>query len=148
MDFVMITDYTDEAFQSAFQMYFEELGITVKDYEGLFQEMNTEQGNQTLVYKEHGEIIAFLMCRCDELKDWFFRMNTGFVREFWVKKEYRNKGIGTKLLQKAEGYFKLQKCVCVLLTTDTAEDFYLKNGYQKEENIIAKNEDCVFMKQL
>ncbi|HBR31548.1 MAG TPA: hypothetical protein DD733_05655 [Clostridiales bacterium] len=35
-----------------------------------------------------------------------------------------------------------------ILTTDTAEKFYEKNGYVKDSTIIAKNKDDVFVKEL
>ncbi len=46
---VMISDFTSPLFQSAFKTYFAELGISVKDWDGLFREMNDEGGNMAFV---------------------------------------------------------------------------------------------------
>ena len=40
----LITDFFDLGFQNAFRQYFAELGINVKDWDGLFREMN--EGNE------------------------------------------------------------------------------------------------------
>ena len=39
---VLISDFSDLLFQTAFKTYFSELGINVKDWDGLFREMNDE----------------------------------------------------------------------------------------------------------
>lgn len=38
-----ITDFSNPLFQAAFKEYFCELGINVKDWEGLFCEMNEDE---------------------------------------------------------------------------------------------------------
>ena len=57
---VLISDFSEPLFQTAFQTYFSELGITVRDWDGLFREMNDEGDNQAFVrtaerfYLKHG----------------------------------------------------------------------------------------------
>ena len=72
----------------------------------------------------------------------------GFVREFWVSSSERGQGHGKDLLQKAEAYFTAQGAARSILTTDSAEAFYLHCGYRKASDIAAKNNDIVLLKDL
>ena len=38
-----ITDFSNPLFQAAFKEYFSELGVNVKDWDGLFREMNEDE---------------------------------------------------------------------------------------------------------
>ncbi len=49
MNDIIITDFQDERFIVAFKKYFIELGIEVSHWDGLFQQMNEEQGNLAIV---------------------------------------------------------------------------------------------------
>ena len=72
----------------------------------------------------------------------------GFIREFWIAEEYRNKGYGSKLIQLAEEFFKENGICKSILTTDTAEHFYEARGYHRDRSYTAKNQDEVFVKVL
>lgn len=58
----------------------------------------------------------------------------GFVAELIVSKSARSGGIGTKLLDKMEEYFKSINCkytqIDVFAPNENAKKFYYKNGYQ------------------
>ena len=41
-----------------------------------------------------------------ELNNCFFIEKFGFIREFWIAKEYRGNGLGKQLLNDAESFFK------------------------------------------
>lgn len=143
---VLISDFTDVGFRSAFKRYFGELGINVEDWDGLFAEM---KGNLAYVrYGENGEVVGFIQFVAVELKNWFFCEKLGFIREFWVSGEYRNMGHGTELLGLAERYFADNGIRKAVLTTDTAPAFYEAKGYKKDGSFAAKNEDDVFVKEL
>ncbi len=47
----LISDFTDPLFLKAFQKYFAEFGIEVKDWDGVFAEMNNEGDNESFVRK-------------------------------------------------------------------------------------------------
>ena len=146
---VLISDFSDQLFQTAFQTYFSELGITVKDWDGLFREMNDEGDNQAFVRTARdGRIIGFIQFKPTKFTSWFFEETCGFIREFWISNANRNAGHGSALLRLAESYFKEHGMYTSILTTDTAERFYLKHGYRKAHGCKAKNEDEVFVKQL
>ena len=146
---VLISDFSDVLFKTAFQAYFSELGIAVKDWDGLFREMNEEGGNQAFIrIAEDESIVGFIQFKPIEFTSWFFEEPRGFIREFWVKAEYRNSGHGAGLLRLAESYFREHGMYTSILTTDTAEWFYLKHGYRKAPGCKAKNNNEVFVKQL
>ena len=145
----LISDFSSPLFQTAFQQYFAELDINVQDWEGLFREMNEEGGNEVSIrIAEDGQVIGFIMFTPIKCTSWFFEETCGFIREFWIAEEYRNQGHGASLLQMAEDRFKEQGICTSILTTDTAERFYLQHGYEPAPGCRAKNEDQVFVKRL
>ena len=141
-----IRDYNHVNFQNAFRAYFTELGIQVTDWNGLFQQM-TDEGVPAIVRKnEQGTVIGFIQFSRIEMTSWFFEDRYGFIQEFWVAPEQRNCGIGSELLAQAEAFFSRQGIHKMILTSDTAEGFYRKHGYRRDEGIVAKNRALVFVK--
>lgn len=148
----LITDFTHPAFQAAFQQYFAELGINVKDWDGLFQEMNAGGGDEkNAAYvraSADGNVVGFIQFVPIRFSSWFFEETLGFIREFWVAEAFRDRGHGAELLALAEDQF-LERGICTaILTTDTARRFYERHGYSKAHGCRAKNEDEVFVKRL
>ena len=132
MNDIFLTDFTDLRFQKAFQTYFQELGIQVRDWEGLFTEMNGDShGNAAYVRLDGERAAGFIQ----------------FIREFWIAPEYRGQGHGTALLGLAESWFQNQGFAGAILTTDTAPAFYTRRGYQPDPGFQAKNSDPVFIKR-
>ena len=95
---------------------------------------------------ESGQVIGFIMFSRIEMTSWFFEDRYGFIQEFWVAPEYRNRGIGAELLAQAEAFFARQGIHKIILTSDTAEKFYLKHSYRRDEGIVAKNKAPVYVK--
>lgn len=146
-DFV-INDFLDEKFQIAFKEYFKELGIEVKDWNGLFKEINEDKNTQAIVRMENDNVIGFIMFQPIVFESWFFEEKCGFIREFWIANDYRNIGHGSNLINQVESYFKKQEIFRTILTTDTAKDFYFKHGYHLQKSAKAKNGDDVYTKML
>lgn len=145
----LISDFTNDEFQDAFKLYFKDLEIKVNDWSTLFREMTEEGGNFAYVRKDgKNEIIGFIMFRADQLSNWFFTENIGFIREFWISEKYRKNGHGSELLRLAEAFFSERGIKKIILTTDTAEQFYLSHGYIKDSSYSAKNGDDVFIKNI
>lgn len=146
---LLITDFSNSLFQVAFQCYFKELGINVSDWDGLFKEMNDEQGNKAFLrLSDDNNVIGFILFTQIRLSSWFFEEDLGFIREFWIAEEYRNAGHGSELLQKAEVFFVQNGVHKSILTTDTAERFYKARGYKNDKSYVAKNKDDVLVKEL
>lgn len=144
----MIQNHADPLFETAFKAYFSELDITVKDWDGLFREMDAD-GNVTFVRTApDGRIIGFIQCKSLPFSSSFFEETCGFVREFWVAKPFRGRYHGTALLSLAERYFVKNGMYTSILTTDTAEGFYQRRGYVIAPACRAKNQDTVFVKHL
>ena len=149
---LLIRDFSSPLFQQAFRLYFAELGIEVRDWDGLFREMNRgEAGEQNLSYLRltgEGGTIGFIQFCMLPFSSWFFDASLGFVREFWVAEPFRGKGHGSALLQLAEDYFAAHGAGGSILTSDTARDFYVRRGYRRARGAAAKNQLPVFIKPL
>ena len=145
----LIDDFSDSLFQQAFKQYFAELGLKVKNWAGLFAEMNGQEGNLAFVRTAaDGSVIGFIQFIPISFTSWFFEAACGFIREFWVAEGHRGMGHGSALLGLAEEHFRKNGIHAAILTTDTAAGFYQKRGYMRAEGCRAKNEDAVFFKQL
>ena len=168
------TDFTDAAFQTAFRTYFGELGCRVTNWDGLFAAMGETGREYTWTHRDDagrvtrfvsgidaderdhaltlrddkGEVVGFIQFTPICLDSWFFTAKCGFIREFWLRADLRRQGHGTTLLRQAEEWLREQGCLCVLLTTVTAPEFYRKNGYTKQKGIEARNTEPVFTKML
>ena len=149
---ILISNFSDPVFQTAFKQYFAEIGINVKDWDGLFREMNEEnEGGTNAAYvrtAEDGGVIGFIQFIPIQFASWFFEETCGFIREFWVADRFRNKGHGSELIALAERHFMENGICTCILTTDTAERFYERHGYVKAPGCKAKNRDEVFTKRL
>lgn len=146
---ILLSTFTDLRFRAAFQTYFAELDISVKDWEGLFGEMDEEGNNLALLrLGEDGEAAGFLQFQMTAFTNWFFEEPLGFIREFWVSPAYRRRGLGSELLEAAESYFVSQGTRRAILTADNAVGFYLARGYQRAPGIRAKNQMDVLIKAL
>ncbi len=145
----VISDFTDPVFRKAFKQYFAELDCSVRDWDGLFREMNGEGDNAALVRTgADGEIVGFILYKPVKFSSFFFEETCGFIREFWVSSEYRHRGHGTALLALAEKRFLENGIYTSILTTDSAPNFYEKRGYVRAPGCQAKNHDEVFVKRL
>ncbi len=145
----LITDFSNPLFQDAFRTYFAKLGISVKDWAGLFQEMNDEDGNAAFLrIAKDGSLIGFIQFQPVVFTSSFFEETCGFIREFYVAQNFQKQGHGMALLYLAENYFKKKGICTSILTTDTAKEFYRRNGYQELRGCRAKNQDEVFAKRI
>ena len=142
-----IGDFSEPAFQAAFQRYFNELAITVTDWDGLWKEMNGGENRAYLVL-EDDRVIGFLLFTEIELSNWFFTQRLGFIREFWVDEQHRGTGIGSQLLALTEKAFLASGLSRAILTTESANEFYAKRGYVKAAGIEAANQQSVYVKDL
>lgn len=147
---ILITDFSNKVFQEMFKKYFSEIKIEVKDWDGLWAEMNSQNdGNTAFIRTCNNEPAGFIQFTTITLENWFFKERSGFLREIWVDEKFRKQGNGTELLRLAEKYFKDNGISRIFLTTE--EDnigFYLNRGYQIHENIQAKNQLTVMVRNI
>lgn len=148
VNMILLSDFTAPCFRTAFQAYFAELDISVKDWDGLFREMSEEGNNLAFLLLEEGRTLGFLQFQMTSFSNWFFEEPIGFIREFWVDPTYRRQGHGKFLLHSAETYFLEHGVYCSVLTADDAASFYLANGYKKAWGIKPKNKMDVFIRVL
>lgn len=147
----LLNDCTNPALQTAFCTYYGELGVQVTNWTGLFAAMGEGEDRILVRWDEAGELVGFLMfVTSDAVTAWrgFFSTKLGCVEEFWIAPAYRRQGHGTALLRLAEAHFAAEGCGYAILTTDTAPDFYCKQGYRLQKGIHAKNSADVYIKSL
>jgi amino-acid N-acetyltransferase len=87
------------------------------------QDMRTSQLQHFLLARDQSEIVGVVGL---ELQG-----NGALLRSLAVAPSYRNRGLGTELVQKIEAYAKASKVDALYLLTMTAEDFFAKRGYQR-----------------
>lgn len=148
MYFLYIEDHLDPLFMNIFKCYFNELKINVESWNNLFEEMNNsilKMGLQTMILLEGKQTMGFIQFQVEELRNWFFKEKIGFIRELYVCNEYRNNKYGTQLVNKAFEHFTQNNVYKVLLTTNTAERFYLKIGFRRDDSYQAINEIPTYM---
>ena len=113
----LISDFSDSLFQAVFKQYFSELGLHIRDWDGLFREMNADGGNLAFVMtSDSGNVIGFIQFK-------LLKFTCGFIREFWVADEYRKQAHGSALLALAEEHFLKNGIYTSILTTDTISGF-------------------------
>ena len=120
---IFITEFLKEPFKEIWSK--ENALKKVKKY---FKESNI------LVAEINNEIVGFIISSTYL----FYDGNRGYIEDICVKEEFKKKGIGTKLMQKAEDYFKEKGIKTFNLMTSKKNDvfkFYEKLGY-KETHLV------------
>lgn len=79
-------------------------------------------GTQLFVMEEDDSVVATVAVEYD--------YDTALLRSLSVSQEKRNSGIGIMLVEFIEDYVQKQGVQTIYLLTTTAEDFFLKRGYQ------------------
>lgn len=97
-----------------------------------------------------GEVCAFVIFQIDDvINDWCFAEGKGDVREIFVKKDKRRKGVGRALLNFAESELRKAGANDVyLLPTDETESFFISCGYGDIGEYCAELDCKVFGKSL
>lgn len=98
------------------------------------------------------KICGFIIYQVDKPEsDWNERPGWGLIREFYVAKEHRNKGIGTMLLTNAEKKLKRRGVKNIYLTSseeDSVKQFYLGNNYSTDNIRCESNNGEIYEKIL
>lgn len=98
------------------------------------------------------KICGFILYQIDKPEsDWNERPGWGLIREFFVAKEHRNKGVGAMLLANAEKKLKLRGVKNIYLTSseeDSVKQFYLNKGYLTDNIKCESNNGEIYEKRL
>ena len=95
------------------------------------------------ILKSNKKCLGFIIYQIDsENSDWNERPGQGFIREFYIKRDCRNKGLGSLLLSYVEKSLKQMGVSQVYLTASKKEyvqSFYIKNGYSNSNKRYKQN---------
>lgn len=103
-----------------------------------------------IVYEED-EPIAFCYAKIDRIGDkGYIRPDWGYIMEFFVKKTHRRKGIGKKLVNQCENFFKEKGVKNIWLTADavTGIPFWLACNFIETGEISFENSQQIMSKEL
>ena len=103
-----------------------------------------------IVYEED-EPIAFCYAKIDRIGDkGYIRPDWGYIMEFFVKKTHRRKGIGKKLVNQCENFFKEKGVKNIWLTADavTGIPFWLACNFIETSEISFENSQQIMSKEL
>lgn len=121
--------------QLAYEVPYKETGIATKPHEPKeIEEMIKRNDLFIFVAIQDGEIIGSIRCEIQKDAKLYFSMLA-------VLKEYRNQGVGSKLVETVEEFAKAKKCGYVVLDClkeKKLDEYYEKRGYKindtKEHN--------------
>lgn len=152
MNILEFKNFHDSYFKKAFREYFKEIGISLNDDTDVFDlitKSQEEEGMRCLGMCANEDVVGFIMFQVEHMKSNFFKEDLGFIREFWVKKEYRLKGIGTKLFQEVVKEFESLEVKKLILTYEkSALGFYNKLGFKLDLSYTALNEENCIIKKI
>ena len=148
-----------DEFEEMFLEYFiVDIGVKYdkeKLRENLIKKTILKQYEEGLIFidmvKNQGDLLGFIIYQIDrEESDWKERLGDGFIREFYIKREFRKQGLGSRLLNHAEQKLKDMGAREVYLTSKEDEGvkaFYQRNGYNTDHSR-SSNGNEYFEKQL
>lgn len=85
---------------------------------------------EILLLWEKEKPVGFAICQVDSpASDWCKREGWGFIREFYIAKQYRSMGKGRFLAEQAELLFQKKQVEHIYLNTSGALGFWLRCGY-------------------
>jgi len=150
-----IQDFTTNLeFQEAFRAYFEEIGIPLKPDTGVWDEIAAsaeKEGTVCRACRRDGVLAGFILFQTDALRNsvGFLVRKVGFIREVWVRPEYRRQGLGRELLACAEEEFRAAGAVEMILTCHPDSfGFYAKLGFTLDPAYTAMNRLSVVVRPI
>ena len=89
---IMISDFSNPLFQTAFKKYFLELGHAIKDWNGLFKEMNDDGDNVAFVRTSmNDKVIGFIQFKPVKLPLHAFTKDMDTLKQSDVKRRIKMK---------------------------------------------------------
>lgn len=96
----------------------------------------------------NNEARGFVIYQIDSPKsDWCRKEGFGFIREVYIERELREKGLGGSLIAHVERILKDKNVEQIYLTSDN-ETFWSKCGFIKTDEIGYKNQEPIYVKRI
>lgn len=93
------------------------------------------------------KLVGFICYQIDNPNsDWCEREGWGFIREIYINRSMRGKGLGAKLVAHAERVLYAKGAEHIYLTSDEADAFWSLCGYKKTGIISEINHDPIYEK--
>ena len=109
----------------------------IEDFENILNEENTEV---FIAEDEHHRYVGHLIV--GQMRGMITKLSFGYIFDIFVEEEFRGKGIGKLLLEKAEDYCRKKGhsriALSVSATNDSAIELYSRTGYKAERINMAK----------
>lgn len=129
----VLPDYEAELIQIA--LAFEDAADGDKNAAGDNQAANNSQA------------VGFVIYQIDSIEnDWCIHEGWGDIRELYVKKEWRNRGIGKSLLAFAER--ELEGLPLFVLPDEACESFFVKAGFKDSGEMESETACKIFVKNI
>lgn len=93
MQTVLISDFNDERFVSAFRVALQEFSINLDNFDKYIKEFNTA-GNifAYVLVNSDKQSVALIQFQKTELSNQYVKEELGLIRDFWIASEYRKQG--------------------------------------------------------
>ena len=104
-----------------------------------------------LIVTNDDETVGFCYVKVDKEGDrGLIRPNWGYVMEFYVRPQYRRKGVGRKMVNLCEEFFSFRGARNIWLTADavTGVPFWLACNYCDSNEISPENNQKIFTKYI
>jgi ribosomal protein S18 acetylase RimI-like enzyme len=109
----------------------------IEYYESLLKQ---EDSMVFIAENEHHKYIGHLIV--GQTKGTITELSSGYIYDIFVEQEFRGKGVGKLLLEKAENYCRKKRhsriALLVPATNDSAIELYSKTGFKPERITMAK----------
>ena len=93
------------------------------------------------------ELVGFICYQIDNPNsDWCEREGWGFIRELYINRSMRGKGLGAKIVAHAERVLYAKGVEHIYLTSDEADAFWNLCGYKKTGIVSEINHDPIYEK--
>lgn len=145
-------DFCD--FKEMFCIYFrDDFKIEIKDNKAeelcLGMAESSRSGITSLdMLSAGGEVVGFIYYQIDNPEsNWCEREGWGFIREVYINRSLRGKGLGAKLAAHAEKVLYAKGAEYIYLTSDEAGEFWSSCGYKVTEKVSSINHDPIYEKQ-
>jgi ribosomal protein S18 acetylase RimI-like enzyme len=107
----------------------------------VLKKLNNKKG-RFLVAEDKGKIVGFVYGSIEVFKHLVFEpYKRGNIQHLWVSREYRNRGIGTRLKKEISDWLKKNKCEYSRLRVpykNPARKLYKKWGFEDSREIMIK----------